>query len=211
MIDGDRDLGVTPDTLAGVDARVTLVDAARSGSLVAPLGGFDKVSQNLAPVDLNALSTEYVEDRAAMAKKKGLNLRLELIPDQPVVNADRNLLGQSVSILLTNALNYTPKGGEVVVSTQMRSSDGKKWAGMCVSDTGPGIPKEYHEKVFQLFQTLQSRDKVEGSGMGLSLVNKLVVRYGGRVEIESEEGSGSTFIIIWPIEAHKKFLSREAE
>ena len=67
-----------------------------------------------------------------------------------------------------------------------------------VTDDGPGIDPEYHERVFQLFQTLQPRDLVEGSGMGLSVVKKTVESRGGAIRLVSQAGSGATFYFTWP-------------
>ena len=67
-----------------------------------------------------------------------------------------------------------------------------------VADDGPGIAPEYHERVFKLFQTLQPRDQVEGSGMGLSVVKKTVESRGGTVRLVSQAGSGATFYFTWP-------------
>ncbi|WP_228289757.1 CHASE domain-containing sensor histidine kinase [Shewanella cyperi] len=68
----------------------------------------------------------------------------------------------------------------------------------CVTDDGPGIQPQYHDKVFAIFQTLKPRDEVEGSGLGLSLVKKAVEHYGGRVWVESE-GRGTSFFFTWPL------------
>ncbi|MBT0587830.1 sensor histidine kinase [Alteromonas oceanisediminis] len=69
-----------------------------------------------------------------------------------------------------------------------------------VSDDGPGIDPAYHEKVFQRFQTLQPRDKVEGTGLGLSMVQKMVEHYGGSISLTSSPGQGASFTIVWPVE-----------
>lgn len=68
-----------------------------------------------------------------------------------------------------------------------------------ISDDGPGIPAEYQEKVFRLFQTLKSRDELEGSGMGLALVKKTMEMHDGRVEVLSDGKRGTSFILVWPI------------
>jgi signal transduction histidine kinase len=69
-----------------------------------------------------------------------------------------------------------------------------------VRDNGPGIAPEYHDRIFGIFQTLAARDKVEGTGIGLSLVRKLVESRGGRVWVESAEGEGAAFRFLWPVE-----------
>ena len=72
------------------------------------------------------------------------------------------------------------------------------WYRFTVADNGPGIAPQYHERVFGIFQTLQSRDRVEGTGIGLSVVKKIVEGQGGRVWVESAEGDGARFHFTWP-------------
>jgi signal transduction histidine kinase len=72
-----------------------------------------------------------------------------------------------------------------------------------VRDDGPGIAPQYHEKIFVIFQTLAARDKVEGTGIGLSLIKKIVESQGGRICVESAEGAGTTFRFTWPKRPHE--------
>ena len=67
-----------------------------------------------------------------------------------------------------------------------------------IADDGPGIPEAFHEKVFQIFQTLQARDTLESTGVGLTLVKKIVEEQGGTIELVSREGAGATFHFSWP-------------
>jgi signal transduction histidine kinase len=67
-----------------------------------------------------------------------------------------------------------------------------------VADDGPGIAPQYQDRIFGMFQTLAPRDKVEGSGLGLSLVKKMVEHQGGRIWVQSKEGQGATFCFTWP-------------
>ena len=83
----------------------------------------------------------------------------------------------------------------------MRAEREGRFYRFTVSDDGPGIAPEYHERIFGIFQTLEARDKVEGTGIGLSLVKKIVEARGGRVWVESEEGEGASFHFLWPTEA----------
>jgi len=79
-----------------------------------------------------------------------------------------------------------------------------------VKDDGPGIPPEFQEKIFGMFQTLKPRDKVEGSGMGLALVKKILERFGGEISVESGPGRGTAFIFTWPKEQHVNTSSERA-
>jgi signal transduction histidine kinase len=72
------------------------------------------------------------------------------------------------------------------------------WVEFTVLDNGPGIAPEHHERIFQIFQSLKSRDKVEGSGMGLAVVKKTIESHGGRIEVDSALGQGATFRFTWP-------------
>ena len=93
----------------------------------------------LAPLDLNPFVEQFVTDRALIAAEKGLTLSFEGQPDLPIIAADQGLLGQVLSILLTNATHYTPTGGFIRVKTCTRHNGKNQWAGLEVSDTGLGI------------------------------------------------------------------------
>lgn len=67
-----------------------------------------------------------------------------------------------------------------------------------ITDNGPGIDPMYHERIFQIFQTLRPRDEVEGSGIGLAVVKKTIESYGGAIQVESTVGQGTTFHFTWP-------------
>jgi signal transduction histidine kinase len=66
-----------------------------------------------------------------------------------------------------------------------------------VSDDGSGIAREYHQKIFGIFQTLESRDKIESTGIGLAIAKKIVENQGGEITLESELGQGTTFYFTW--------------
>ena len=97
--------------------------------------------------------------------------------------------------LIGNALKYANRLDPVV---RVAAEDRGRYFEFIVSDNGPGIPREYQEKIWGIFQTLEARDRVEGTGIGLSLVKKLVEASGGRVWVESSPGEGATFRFLWP-------------
>jgi signal transduction histidine kinase len=164
-----------------------------------------RVALKLAPVDLNALADQYVADRAPLAEERGLSLSLDQAPDLPPVHADEGMLGQTLSVLLTNALNYTPVGGRVVVSTWVCQREGEACTGFSVSDTGPGIPPEEQSRLFQrFFRGAAGRESGQpGTGLGLAIAKEIVTRHHGWIEVVSEgvPGEGATFSVWLPVES----------
>lgn len=117
------------------------------------------------------------------------------IPKQlPTIYTNNIWLEQIFSNLISNAIKYHDQpSGKIIIDFE----DKNKLYQFSVADDGPGIPKEYHEKVFIIFQTLQARDKKENTGVGLAIVKKIVEEQGGTIWIESE-GRGSKFIFTLP-------------
>ncbi len=109
------------------------------------------------------------------------------IPKMPLIQIFANLV--------SNAVKHSETGtGTVDVTLEEQDSH---WA-FSVADDGPGIAPKYHDQIFKMFQTLKSRDQVEGSGMGLSIVQKHVQHVGGTVTLRSTPGEGSDFRFTWP-------------
>lgn len=108
----------------------------------------------------------------------------------------RTPLVQVLQNLLDNAIKHHHEGrGHVVLTAAVEEGH----LLVSVSDDGPGIEPRFHDRVFGAFQTLRPRDEVEGSGMGLAIVRKMVLRAGGTIELTSRPGAGSTFEVRWPI------------
>jgi signal transduction histidine kinase len=104
-------------------------------------------------------------------------------------------LQQVLINLISNALkHHDKKTGRIDVSVE----DMGTMFRFSVKDDGPGIPPQYHEQIFKMFQTLKPRDQVEGSGMGLAMVRKHIDVVCGELHLESIVGQGSTFIFTWP-------------
>jgi signal transduction histidine kinase len=112
-----------------------------------------------------------------------------------VIRVRRMPLQQILMNLISNAIkHHDKKKGTIEVTVEDR---GALYA-FAVRDDGPGIPPEFHEQVFGMFQTLKPRDQVEGSGMGLAMVRKNIEIYSGTLKLDSSEGHGSTFSFTWP-------------
>ncbi len=162
----------------------------------------ERVTLDLKPVDLNMLVAQYINDRGPLAESKQLTLSFEAGADLSLVEADEGLIGQVLSILLTNAFNYTPAGGRVTVSTRSGQFDDKQWAGFSVSDTGPGVASDDLSHLFErFFRGKAGRESgVPGTGLGLAIAQEIVARHLGRIEVESEgvPGKGTTFTVWLP-------------
>lgn len=124
------------------------------------------------------------------------HIRVRVEGELPVIVTAAAQLEQVLRNLINNAIKHHDKpSGEVVVSAK-RLGDHVE---LVVRDDGPGIAPRFHEKIFQLFQTLKRRDEVEGTGMGLAIVKKLVERQNCRITVHSEgDGKGTEFRFQWP-------------
>ena len=114
----------------------------------------------------------------------------------PVITADRIRIEQLFQNLISNSLKYNDKESCRIRVGAEKENDFWRFY---VSDNGPGIDPKYFDKVFKIFQTLQVRDEDENTGVGLTLVKKIVQHYGGSVWLESEPGEGVTFYFTLPV------------
>jgi two-component system sensor histidine kinase SenX3 len=108
---------------------------------------------------------------------------------------DASLLIQGVSNLLTNAINYTPAGGSVTLSTHLRGDNGASWVTIDIADTGVGIPLEEQVRIFERFYRGSASRKTgaAGTGLGLAIAQDIARRMDGKLSMESQPGEGSTF------------------
>lgn len=149
-----------------------------------------RVREAVVAVDVN----EIVKEALAMLAPPP-HIHVEVAPDLPTIRAERTRMLQLFQNLLSNAIKYLdkPKG---LIRVDCVGHD-QEWE-FSVSDNGPGIEARHFKRIFQLFQTLAPKDRVESTGVGLALVKKIVEMYGGRVWIESQPGVGSTFFFTLP-------------
>ncbi|RFT16148.1 MAG: Phosphate regulon sensor protein PhoR (SphS) [Candidatus Saccharicenans subterraneus] len=150
-----------------------------------------------APLDLAAVVRGVVEAYQKEANNKGLYLKLEAEP-LPLIAADAFQIEQLIINLVDNAIRYTEKGGVVVAL--------KPEAGgvlLSVTDTGIGIPEEHLPRIFERFYVVdKSRSRrTGGTGLGLSIVKHIVLAHGGKIEVKSAPGFGSSFTVWLPVQA----------
>ncbi|GAP67116.1 signal transduction histidine kinase [Mizugakiibacter sediminis] len=151
-----------------------------------------------APLDPAALLREVAELETGMAARKGLALRVEIAADAPrALRGDALRIQQVLLNLASNAIKFTERG-EVRLALA-RAADGS--AQFSVTDTGPGIPEASRERLFQRFEQDEAGEgrRQGGSGLGLAICRELVALMGGRIEVASAPGQGSTFRVCLPL------------
>ena len=131
--------------------------------------------------------------------RRDLNIREEqlvAVSPLPIIQSYRTRFLQVLDNLVGNAFKYHHDRDNAIVEVSCTEhSDGYEFR---VSDNGPGIERKFHARIFEVFQTLQSRDEIESTGVGLSIVKKSIEGLGGTISVESSLGSGTTFAFFWP-------------
>jgi PAS domain S-box-containing protein len=148
------------------------------------------------PVNLYDLIKNLKEETDMLIKEKGLKSEFIIEGGLPQIITDKERLMQIFLNLITNAVKYTPKG-KIIVKVNREGN----FIHFRVIDTGIGIPKKYHEKIFERFFQIESpyTRKFKGAGLGLSLTKNLIKLMGGKIWVESKVGKGSTFHFTLPI------------
>ncbi len=124
-------------------------------------------------------------------------LEVVVAADMPTLKTEIVLLQQVFSNLISNAIKYHPQQkGKITISVVEQEN----FYQFTVADDGLGIDPQYHDRIFTIFQTLQARDTIESTGIGLSIVKKIVEGQGGKIWVESQLGEGATFHFTWPRE-----------
>ena len=154
------------------------------------LARIGRTNQVEEEVDVNILLSEILD---MLSPPPGF--KIVVADNMPTLQTIRIQLQQVFSNLISNAIKYHDKS-EGLIQVSCQESD--EFYIFSVSDDGPGIDQEYHERIFIIFQTLQERDAMESTGVGLTIVKKIVEWQGGSIEVISEPGLGATFTFTWP-------------
>lgn len=147
------------------------------------------VNLNRTYTDLNALVSEVILINYHEAEKRNITIVHQQLTPSAAAYVDVPRMWRVLVNLLTNALNYTPEGGVITVDV-LRNGDR---VGVKVKDTGVGIPEELREDIFRLF--VRGKTDRSGSGLGLTIAREIVEQHGGSIQLESEVGVGSAFIV----------------
>lgn len=173
----------------------TIVDETkRCSRIVKSLLDFARHSKpSITENSINAIVREGISLIKKQAKFNDISIEEILAGDMPAVYVDKDQIEQVVINLLQNAIEATPPGGRVTITTRNGSKKGT--IEIMVRDTGKGIPKEDQRKIFEPFYTT----KESGTGLGMAITVGHIHQHGGIINIESSPGHGSTFIVRLPI------------
>jgi signal transduction histidine kinase len=149
-----------------------------------------RVGNDWVEIDMLALLQRIVEN-LSLPK----SFKVELPEVLPPISGAKVHLEQVFSNLISNAWKHHHQENGLI---RVRYAEDGDYHVFSVSDDGPGIPDQYHEKIFEVFQQLQPRDKLGGTGVGLAIVRKIVRSAGGHIKIVSPAAGGTEFNIYWP-------------
>jgi two-component system, sensor histidine kinase and response regulator len=178
-------------------------DAQRLNRMINDMLDLDRIEAgrlvlHMESVDVNLLLQEAVE-RARASGHHAVNVDLD--PMGPVAHCDADRVAQIISNLLTNAIKYSPDGGEILVSS--RASEGFVEVG--VRDHGIGIAPEFAKRLFSRYERYEKMSgKIIGTGLGLAIARQIVEMHGGRIWVDTTVGSGSEFRFSLPVPAAKE-------
>ncbi|GAB4269013.1 MAG: hypothetical protein Kow0080_12270 [Candidatus Promineifilaceae bacterium] len=146
--------------------------------------------------DVALLAQTIAEALEPQAVEKKITLHYDKVPSPIVINADEQKIERVLTNLISNAIKYTPEGGEVFVDTAV---DGR-YALITIRDTGYGIPEDELPFIFERYTRVKKHQTVAiGTGLGLAIVKSLVEAHNGEITVKSKEDEGSTFTVKIPI------------
>lgn len=149
-----------------------------------------RTDESMESVNVADLLVEIVD---SLSPPKGF--KVDISPDMPILQTDRLQLSQVFSNLISNSIkHHGGKRGQIWI----KMSDKGDFYKFTVKDDGPGVAPEYHDKIFMMFQTLETKDYDTDTGIGLALVRKIVQEHGGSIKLKSQEGKGAKFRFTWP-------------
>ncbi len=204
-------LSLLAETLEGEDDPVVVAnflgriqkETTRLSRLIDDLLDLSRIEagagDHLEEVAIDPLIDDVVAALRASAERSGVSLQVEHASASPEVIGDRAQLFSALSNLIDNALKYSPDGGAVHVRVAVLAGD----CAIAVADEGVGIPQRDLHRIFERFYRVDRARSSEtgGTGLGLSIVRHVAANHGGRVEVVSQEGVGSTFTLILPTRA----------
>jgi signal transduction histidine kinase len=160
---------------------------------------------HLAQFDLWSAISDTVKALSLLSEEKGIELKADRPDCELIINADRDRIEQTLINLISNAIKFTPQGGHVGV----RVKNLETMVAVEIEDDGPGIETSDIDKIFNRFVQIEKQvgPGDHGTGLGLSIAKELVEMHGGKIEVESELGHGTTFTVFLPLINQESYLA----
>lgn len=155
-----------------------------------------KMTLSLYEFDLVEFLKKIVEEYSNLTKEHQIKL-VTNNTEYPAI-LDQKIISHIINNLISNAIKYSPDGGEITIKLIGKPEEIK----IIIADQGIGIPPNYFDKLFQLFERAENVGKIKGNGLGLSIVKKAVELHDGKIEVESQENQGTKFTITIPQNQH---------
>jgi len=189
-IDEDHRQELTPE----VNGYLQLIKGrvVRAENLIHGLLSYARIGKEIVPkemVDTAALLAEVLD-----SSPLPINIQVSIAAGMPVMVTERIPLFQVFANLVSNAAKYNDKSAGLI---RISATDQGDHFLFTVSDNGPGIPAQYHKKIFEIFQTLKERDSFESTGVGLAIVKKILDKRNERISLVSTPGEGAAFTFTW--------------
>jgi len=157
------------------------------------------------PIDLVRMIRQIIRIFQGECDRKRIRIVSSLSTPLPSLVADPNRLNQVFSNLLSNAVKFSPTGGEIRIEASPMKTYGTgestDWVQVSISDQGPGIPEEFHEKIFDKFRQIDHPDSHSkgGTGLGLAITKEIITRHGGKIWVEKERSKGAALTFRIPV------------
>ena len=188
-------------------------EADRLMSLVSDVLDLSRIEEGDIEAEMHVLGLRQAAEAALrsvnlMAKDKQIELTLNIIEPLPFVLMNEEAIERVVINLLTNAIKYTPLGGKIEVKVEHRPDNNE--VAVSIKDTGIGIPEESLPQIFDRFYRVERKvHTIKGTGLGLTIVKKIIENHHGRVEVQSALGQGSTFSFFLPLATQQEIQENE--
>jgi signal transduction histidine kinase len=152
--------------------------------------------------EVNGIIKESLQIFVEMCNDQSIQIEEDLDESLPKILIDRDQIRQAVNNLISNAIDVMPSGGKLIVKTYMKELYEVKYVVVEVTDTGPGLPVESQEVIFEPFYT--TKEIGAGTGLGLSICKKIIDEHNGLIFVDSEVGKGTTFRLFFPYQSEEE-------
>ncbi|WP_411375133.1 ATP-binding protein [Arthrobacter sp. MPF02] len=209
MIQESTEQPVSPEVHQMLDIVVRNTERLRSlieDMLSVSRNGLDDGLMHLTPVRLGQTLDLVAAALRPLARLQNVTIAVEPVPEDPEILADEVQLQQVFTNLVSNAIKFTPSGGRIEVGGESHADDdGSRWATVRVADTGIGISSDEIDHVFTRFYRASNAmsGAIPGTGLGLAITKDIVARHGGKIDVASTLGAGTTVTVSLPLDADR--------